>query len=299
MTRHEQLKDKYKLWVEFLKESESYKYYCENEADPDELENWSIRRIYLSGWNQLKNDSTLKHKFQHKFFGIYLIFRDVYSPEYDFEKWWNDIMLKLIKLFEKEPYVLLKMDRALKWYAEELTRQLDEIFEAVFEGFAQNEVLNKDYVMELCKIALEQALKKYFEERKGLLSLLVYTDYPKQELIERFTKIVVEHKRSYKITEDVEKEFMNNLLPTPINKRLKSELEKYLKVYRLWKKKIKWINIVKQVPQVKKESEYIGPNLRGSREIVDINVLRVFQLYNEKAKRIIKNVENGYFPGNY
>jgi hypothetical protein len=293
MTKYEQLKDKYSLWVDFLKESEPYKHYCQHEADPSELKKWPLRRIYWSGWNQLKNDTTLDARFQHRFFGVYLIFRDVHSPDYDFEKWWKDVMLKLITLFEKEPYIVLKMDGVLKWYAKELVLQLDEVLEAVFEGFAQNKILNKEYVMELCKIVMERTLKNHFQERKGFIPLLTFTQLPKEKLIKRFTETIVEHKRRYQITAAEEKEFMHSILPMPISKRLTSELETYLKVYRMRKVKVKWIDIVKQMSPA-----YIYVD-KNSKEQIDENARRLFQLYREKAQNIIKNVENGKFPGEY
>jgi hypothetical protein len=78
-----------------------------------------------------------------------------------------------------------------------------------------------------------------------------------------------------------------------ISKRLTSELETYLKVYRMRKVKVKWIDIVKQMSPA-----YIYVD-KNSKEQIDENARRLFQLYREKAQNIIKNVENGKFPGEY
>lgn len=295
MTKYEQMKGRYRLWVDFLKESDGYKNYCQNTVNTNDLKDWPLERIYLSGWNQLKEDSTLTIKSQHKFFGIYLVFRDVHSPNYDFEKWWKTIMLELIKLFEKQPGAVLKMDHGREWYTRGLIDDLGLLLDAVYEGFAQGKPLEKDYIMDLYKIISERTYRNYIEERRGSVLLLAHTLFPKKDLMKEFTEKVIEHKKRYSITDAEEKESINNYLPIPSSERFPSELSTYLDVYRLRKQGEKWIEVVGQI-----SSEANSINMdKVMKDTIDENTRRVFQGYHKKARNIIKNVENGSFPGKY
>lgn len=70
-----------------------------------------------------------------------------------------------------------------------------------------------------------------------------------------------------------------------LNNFNKDALQKYLHVYDHTEKKVKMKDIIKKME----------PGLDSENE----DVQRVFYKYLEKAEKIIKNAENGQFPGDY
>jgi hypothetical protein len=73
------------------------------------------------------------------------------------------------------------------------------------------------------------------------------------------------------------------------------DLEQYLKVYDLWFNKTKMKDIIGMIG-TRTEIEIMA-NERHDSKYDD--VLRKYKLHLQKAKKIIKNVENGFFPGDY
>lgn len=287
MTNFKQYKDTYRLWVEFLKESDGYKDYCLNIADPKALKEFPIERIYWSGWYDMEHDETIDAKYRHPFFGIYCIFRNIHADDYDFEKWWKDVMLELLEKYEKDPYVLLKLnDVALEWYAKEISLRLEII---------DNANANDKEKLKMTKMLVNEALKLYFNEKKGFMTMTVLAQNPKDELIKRFSEAIDTHKKQYRITKSEEDEYIYKSLPIPLSGRLPAELEKYLEVARLRKQGLKWLNVVKKIAP---NSTYVYLD-KNQKEQLDDNARRLFLGYHEKAKKIIKNVENGIFPGKY
>lgn len=74
---------------------------------------------------------------------------------------------------------------------------------------------------------------------------------------------------------------------TPTGKIYHTALNGYLNIYDLKKKNLKWDEIIEQHPL-----PLLGVKKSENRK-------RTYLLYNEKAVKIIQNVEEGYFPGNY
>jgi hypothetical protein len=285
MTKYEQLKETYRLWVEFLKESDGYKDYCLNIADPKALKKFPIERIYWSGWYDMESDETIDAQYKHHFFGTYCIFRNIHDPNYDFEQWWQDVMIKLLERYEKDPYILLKLNEvALEWYAKEINFRLEII---------DNAKASDKEKLKMMKELVKEALKLYFGEKKGFLTVTVLAQNPIDELTKRFSEAIIKHKKQYGITKSEEDEYIHKSVPIPLSGRLSSELEKYLKVYRLRKVKVKWVDILKQISPA-----YIYLD-KNSKEQMDENGRRLFHGYMDKAQNIIKNVENGTFPGKY
>jgi len=125
------------------------------------------------------------------------------------------------------------------------------------------------------------------------MTTVALAQYPKDELIERFMATLDDHKKRYGITKSKEDEFIHKSLPIPLKGRLSSELQKYLDMHRLRKQGMKWDDIVKKMSPA---YTYLDKN---QKEQVDPNGRRLFYLYDEKARKIIENVENGIFPGKY
>lgn len=76
------------------------------------------------------------------------------------------------------------------------------------------------------------------------------------------------------------------------------ELDMYLKVFDLWKKTDK---NAKRLYTMKDIIKKVGTKAdKDKLKKADVeSVIRKYRLYRSKAERIIKNVENGYFPGEY
>lgn len=95
----------------------------------------------------------------------------------------------------------------------------------------------------------------------------------REELEKRFSKILTEQKKRLKE--------IPSLIPPP-SIRLE-DLERYLRVFDYRKDHLKWDKIIS-----------IEPHKKSA-----LHNERIFKRYLQYAKKIIKNVENGVFPGEY
>lgn len=66
------------------------------------------------------------------------------------------------------------------------------------------------------------------------------------------------------------------------------EIEQYLKTYDLQFSRVKYKNIINKIGKPAEKAALDDPD-----------VLRKYRQYKQKAKRIIENVEKGFFPGEY
>ncbi len=118
--------------------------------------------------------------------------------------------------------------------------------------------------------------KKYFIQLmkgSGDLYLMVKPRNKSEDLVKKFREVV--------------QDFKKNKLNLPKHRK-RDELERYLKIYDLWKEKVKMKDIIKQIGTKSQKADCNNQN-----------VIRVFRADLAKAKKIIKNVERGYFPGKY
>lgn len=117
-------------------------------------------------------------------------------------------------------------------------------------------------------------------DREGLYLIVDTLENTKEVLIEEFTKII---KAMKKDPSHVHRDA--RLSGKPTTRIRLDELTRYLQIYDLWKQGHKMKEIVAT----------IDPNNISD----DAHVLRAFRRDLSKAKKIIKNVEQGHFPGDY
>jgi prophage maintenance system killer protein len=278
MRQPEALKEYYRLWVEYLKESDIYKIFCERRV---ELERDAEKNIY-DPLTEKQSDSDSRRLFKRKvayeqLVDIFDKFADIHSSDYDFERWWDHTLKDMNKRIAN-PSIVDKLDVGA--IAMEL---LDDI-EDVYEEQVRDEIDFDDI-----RISLSDSCGEY----KGQLVLKIDTYYPVNTLVKRFERIIRQHKKDYRITVEAEDQYMHMDQPVIRSNHLTNEIDKYLKVYRL-KKNMKWLAVVKEITP--RSGTYTDK--KGKLKVLP-DTLRTFQRYRSKAKKIIKNVEKDIFPGQY
>lgn len=130
---------------------------------------------------------------------------------------------------------------------------------------------------------IEEMIRQVSRNQAVLFLKVDVTRCDTKELIGQFSKIVREKKKQRwtKILGEVIR-----LTHETKSKRI-NELRTYLKVYDLRKQQRKYEQIIEEI-----ERNPFNPTIEGEK-------IRVYKRYNNKAKKIIKNAENGTFPGKY
>lgn len=136
---------------------------------------------------------------------------------------------------------------------------------------------------------IEKHAIDFWGSDKWHTTVMIHNSFPTKDIIKRMVDIVHEVKARYKFSPEEENEMVQMYKPTPVGKRLSSELQTYLEVYKMHEDKMKWKDIVQRLAP-----QYIDKNGR-----IEENGRRLFQGYLSKAKKIIENAENGIFPGKY
>ena len=274
MRNIERYKEYYRLWVEYLKESDSYKEFCERRKASKKVNAsqsyWLGKREVYDFDYQTARESTGE---SNDFSVIYRRFGDLHAPDYQFDVWWETTFRELLKQDEIDPYIVKKVD--VGGMASDVFDDLQQL-----NDFSQAE----DFLGVL--------LHEYIGEEKGSITLKFDTYHSIGELTKRFQAIIRKHKKEYKITADTERRHLNSTVPTIISKRWASEIYMYLDVYRKKKEGKKMLDIVKaydrKLPTSLKGREILGDELRSE-----------FLGFHAKARKIIKNVEKNIFPGPY
>jgi hypothetical protein len=267
------LKEVYRVWVEYLKESKGYKQYCET---TEMRKTYPLEVITCYSWAEGLSFSIGLDGAETDFLKLYLVFGDIHSSKFNYERWWNNRMLKLIKYASQHaPSPILLADRFIRLYAATLSKETSDLI--------------KRGRKRIPPAFFKELLTRKLGTNKGSISLRVNSYYRTDVLIKEFTKLVEKHKKRHRITDETEDLFHNLLVPTPIAGRIVSELEDYLKVFRYRKDKQKWIDIIREMNKA-----YID----NDGKLIDSGRI-LFLGYHRKAKRIINNVERGIFPGKY
>lgn len=295
----EKAKRTYELWIEYLKENDEYKYRCELSSEgfsefidrnkrklsgelvemdlfgiaeaPSDEEIYKRICQYNSDFAKYEINDAIgrfwsKHNKTYNFFG------NIHASDYDFEVWWKEYAMVRIEKKDDDSWIIHKIDKgSVSLYANELIASIDE------------DEIGLDLIKE--------HFSTWHGEREGRLTLLVNTNYPLAELGKVFNEIIQEHKERYGITPIKEKEYANRMVPSPITARQVSELATYINVHKFQKNGMKYKDIVRTIQP---NSPYIDEEGR-----LDETGRRMYLAYNQKAKRIINNVGEGIFPGEY
>jgi hypothetical protein len=310
----ETTKEKYRIMVEYLKESAEYEYLCQHKRSHtfNDFLNKAIQTHF--GNNSVTVDVTTpdnfpeEEDFHRDLLGLNPIFKDmevgeaialffrrndrkkyrffgnIHVEDYDFNLWWDQYASKLIKKVYEAEYGLFKLDdEKIAMYAEELAEFLIE-------------AKNGSYGKQLQREGFESLIRKHYHdwhgETPGRITIQIDTLYPVETLKQQLADLIEKHNRHFCITSEVAKEYLNLTFPVPVRDVTINELSHYIEVYRAVKqyrkdhnKKPNWNVIVKKLPHIFLKSESLAVQLNDS--------IRVkFYRYLDRAEKIIKHLEN-------
>ncbi len=132
---------------------------------------------------------------------------------------------------------------------------------------------------------LSTELAQFLETRKTCVRLMVGLDQKTDIITNHFKKTIRDLKKDEWVKQYAE---WSNKRHLPTSRIRYDELQRYLEVYKLSLKGLKIKDIIKKIGT---KSQQKNSN--------DADVQRTYRAALAKAKRIIKNVEKGFFPGNY
>ena len=307
------LKEKYRIMVEYLKESAEYKFFCRH-LQTRTLKDFLDKAIQIDFGNEpIEMDITRPSYFptDEKFYqelsalgsiykdmeegeAIALFFRrndrkkyrffgNIHAKDYDFDFWWDQYGSKVLEQHYNDPQSLFKLNHnKIAIYADDLA----EFLKQTKKGAYGRELQRKD----LSNLIREHAHNWQGESPGGLI-IQVNTFYPLQALKQHFGKVIREHKQYFGISEKDEKEYRNRTIPAPIRDVTIQELKNYLEVYRTaneYRKNhtgnIKLKKIVSKLPHIFAQS--------GAQPIQVSNSTRTkFYRYLRYAKKIVDNLE--------
>jgi|GEM_PF-3638615 len=254
-------KDFYKLWWEYLKRSDNYKEYCE------------FVRKFIKEKGKFPQAEQCPEKFQKNYngeFDVYLDFGDVFSRSFD--KWWE-------------------IHKILETKRNEVTREKVEIYDI-------NEEIDS-YIEDFKKVNGREPTLCEFKKGVSLGKMLGINLYLKIDLLSSarikglivlIGKIIRERRNSLRrLRCRVNLEPFSNTIYKEFYSPKIVELKRYLHVYDLKEKGLEITDIIKKLEPSKVFSDFEEENI----------VVRTYNLDIQRAKKIIKNVELGFFPGEY
>jgi len=267
-------KETYRLWYEYLKQSEDYRLFCKHapfnitDDDPNadlEARNLSCGKTPVT-WSELHD----------MYISNFMIFGNIVEPENTFETWWES---------------LKKKQKNKQWKDVEIISEqyLVECFDKILNNFKYY-CLSKEtqpVLVDKLRYTMKDILDQILRFNHLILGINIYL--PLGHLQKSFMQVIKDVKKRKGIDTVAEQKWMNRQFPTPVTLRLSNELGKYLEVYKLRKNGFKWKDIIQR----------LSPAYINGEDKIDENGRRLFQGYLKKAERIIRNVEQGIFPGKY
>jgi hypothetical protein len=292
-------KDVYQIWREYLKRSELYKKGCAwaknlkyNPAIKlfdfeiqDLRDSFKIRYIINEFWivveKELKLDGSIPNIETWKIvknivMQNYCFFGDVHTESFD--KFWPraKIMLRALDVFNKADYRNIQSVRLL--YEKE-NKSIIEIIKDLY-----NTIDNQDQTIER---TIEFEMRGFGKPRWDSVAVEIRLTSPLASIKKEVGKIVKKERKKQNIK--VRGPHHNYRLPIhPTGSINSRSLLRYLKVYDLKIVKAKkWREVVLHFhPEMNPETDIDWPNTE-----------RMYKADLQKARRILKNVENGQFPG--
>lgn len=269
----------YKLWWEYLRRSDGYKAHCEKY--PDAVKNTELFGIYSINSSHLrefpKDDVIIdpdydefceeKKKWKHASY-----FCNVHKGS--FEVWWK----KFAQLPDEEPTI------------EELSTHIDGMVKNAYFSTVKKSIKSMD------KDSIYWAFMKKYRKigYKALHEIIEQPDLPYIYLrinADAFTiddikeiKRIIRRKKEDFIKRRDGSFFMHKTYFKEVGRIRYDELQRYLKIYDLKKTGMKWPDIFKKTYPNKEWNELNRRSIRTE---------------YEKARKIVKNVEKGDFPGKY
>jgi hypothetical protein len=266
----------YKLWWEYLKRSERYKKYLEWEQSFKSKEETplpaDLEPYHQPLWNMARH------------------FGDVHAQS--FAEWWegeldNNLPSPFFPYYS-EPGKRISDARIA------MEREIDR----VWRGFRRNN--GRDPKSEELIHGLKELMAQRADRR--LYIVVEFLHGPTEEIIQELREVLSQKKKEPG-TKKAAFEFKGaEGKPTSVEPRV-DELQRYLKVYDLRKKGLTFPQIIEKVgTPVQRE---IFSKLKRGELLSTVNsdhpqnIRRSYLRDLQKARKIIENVERGFFPGSY
>lgn len=255
-----QVKEIYRLWWEYLKRSKDYKELCE----------WARKAMKNSELlcpEKFRNDD---NGAAHPLVWTFMHFEDVHKES--FREWWEDG-----EKLNLENAKIAPADREIVEYSELIGCDIENFINSFKRKMGREPTLRefKDFFISRGKTW-----------RDEIYLVIKVTGETTETIVKEVRKVVSERKKEVCVRE-IELGLRKSD-HKPCSTVRPDELKRYLDAYDLKKQGLK----------IKEIAERIGT--KAQRENSDsADVLRVIRSDIQKAKKIIKNVERGYFPGKY
>lgn len=264
MTRQTVEKEVLQLWQDYLKHSEVYRRFCEF---------WD-KRIFEDQNTPIPQEFDDSGINSHKIFGCISNYRRFNNLFIDFKLqeqkkkklWKKGAPLRKALGINKLP-APIERGPVVENYADIVEEDINFAIEFLKSKYGREPNLQE------FKVFFMECIKDY----PDLLHLRVSPFNPRPSDRSGYIK-------------SLEKEFSNFIKNKVLKKPASStrirldELKRYLSVYELRKKGLKWKDVVKKI---------------GKNKVFTDDVRRAFVADHEKAKKIIENAERGVFPGRY
>jgi len=256
-------KEGFRLWTEFLRRSKNYKAFC----------------LWKSNREKFAPDFALDQPFTFPVTDYYSlsltqqIFGDIHHPAYSFERWWKD--------FKKQPGKIDEM-------AELIYKPILSGPELIgnFDLWVSFFILDQEGKKNIRRPSVDDVRARWLADDKGSCIMKVnIAGHSPQELRRQFNKLIVRNKREAAFKEAGRDMKRYSKLSTKYIRL--DELKRHLRVYDQFEAGRKWKEIAERDPYYKNHS--------ASPETTK----RLIYMDREKAERIIKNAEEGIFPGDY
>jgi hypothetical protein len=274
-------KDFFQLWFEYLRRSDDYKEFCEWYREHQKDESLPLPGKFVTLPHGLNPDPYVGLK---PYILLISTFSDVYAI--DFDEWREN---------QKDRLERINRNRGpgpIEDYTAGASSIENDINHCI-DAFKQSE--GREPSANELKTNFLQFLKR--ESDKTLLLRVDLTYEP---------KVIKDALRGWITSDGLKKRMMDakswrwlrsHRYKKPTVKQRLLELQNYLEVYDMWKEKVDnrkpgdpggWDEIIRCL-----EPNW---NINGDDRL---SKLKVYQDYKRKAKNIISNTEQGYFPGDY
>jgi hypothetical protein len=256
----------YELWFEYLKRSVDYKEFCE--WYQKKKENPSLNIPFPKKFENIEKPSQFR-KLSEPFFFINGRFGDVHKVS--FNTWWAHNKGLLLK----DEMVSQSGPGFVEDYLDYVERDINQVIDDFKLWVGREPTLSelKEYFIKL--------LKNYFPFR----AYLMINPLEKSSILNKaVNKKILDLKNKKSLHKDL---ISVNRYRKPIGQQRLDKIERYLNAYDLKQVNYTWQEIANSL---KYQESYSIDEADLKREVFrDI----------KKAKNIIKNVEEGYFPGKY
>lgn len=282
MDNADSYKDTFRVWCEYLLESDAYRELCE-QSPPTTL---------IFGGENFEFSELAKQADYY----TYLFWGDIHSPSFTFEELWNKNKSEIdFKIAQKISNREGKSNHVFN-YSE---RAAYEIECCILDFKRKNKREPELHELKSCfPNFIEQRSNSYLGPTKRYLILRVdLIESDRGELIKDFRKMLREQfntpeVKAGKILERNTSDFPTRLLK---EKEIKT-LRRYLHVYKMRKNKKSYRDVMLSLLTPEEKREYDSADISGKKAMFEDrrpNLIRD----NRLAKKYIKNAEKGNFPG--